>query len=181
MIIEQTRTLFTIDSLEGRAKERALDWVREGGPWVWQCEWWDSAQAFARIAPIDIAEADYGRRIVSAEWTGDDSVEALSGIRAAKWLINNGWEELAHKNAQGGCTLTGYCGDCPLFDVIVKYLANDWRRIPDLGQVFYECAQEWVNAAADDCEHAYSDEYCGELAEINELLFDEDGAFAGHA
>jgi hypothetical protein len=178
MIIEQTRTLYTIDSLEGRAKERALEWVRECEPWGWQCEWWDSAQAFSRIAPIDIREADYGRRDVSVRWHGDECVAELSGIRAAKWLINNEWQELAKRNVQGECTLTGYCGDCPLFDPIAGYLKSDWRRIPDLEQVFYECAQSWVIAAAEDCEHSYSDEHCEELAVINEWLFDGSGRFA---
>ena len=178
MIIEQTRTLYTIDSLGGRARERALGWVRDCEPWGWQSEWWDSAQAFSRIAPIDIREADYDRRSVSIRWQGDECVAELSGIRAAKWLINNGWQELAARNARGGCTLTGYCGDCPLFDPIAQYLKGDWRRIPDLAQVFYECAQSWVCEAADDCEHSYSDEHCEELAALNEWLFDENGRFA---
>lgn len=178
MIIEQTRTLYTIDSLEGHAKGRALDWVREGEPWGWQYEWWQSAQAFSRIAPIDIRESDYIRRDVFARWQGDECVAELSGIRAARWLINNGWQDLAKRNVQGDCTLTGYCGDCPLFDPIAEYLKRDWRRIPDLEQVFSECAQSWVNAAADDCGHAYGDEHCEELAQINEWLFDESGRFA---
>lgn len=178
MIIEQTRKLCTIEHLAGRALERALDWVREREPWGWQYEWWDSAQAFAKIAPVDIVEVDYDRRHVRTRWQSDCEIAELSGIRAAKWLINNGWEELAHKNAQGGCTLTGFCGDCPLFDPIAEYLAGDWRRIPELSQVFYECAQAWVREASLDCEHAYSDKGCRELAEINEWLFDEEGSFA---
>lgn len=175
MIIEQTCALYTIDSLERRAKERAINWVREGEPWGFQAEWWDSAQSFSEIAPIDIYEADYQRRHVSSRWQGDKCVSELFGIRAAKWLINNGWQELARRNVQGGCTLTGYCGDCPLFEPIDQYLKGDWRRIPDLEQVFYECAQSWVNEAANDCEYCYSDEHCEELAVINEWLFHKDG------
>jgi hypothetical protein len=167
---------FTFDELSEKAKDRARDKFRaDPDLWGWQSEWWDSAQAFSRIAPIDIREADYDRRHVSVRWTGDDDVAELSGLRAWKWLKNNGWIDWAINEAKGACTMTGYYGDAPFGDAIRAYGTGDPRKVPELRQVFYEAAQEWCKQAAEDMEHAYSDEAIDEMIACNDYEFDEDG------
>lgn len=170
--------LFQISELNDKARERAIDAFRNAGDcWGWGAEWWDSAQAFSRIAPIDIWEADYDRRDVTIRWTGGDAIRELSGLRAWKWLQNNGWFAWAENERKGACTMTGYCGDAPFGDAIAAY-ARKPLSVPSIEQVFYEAAQAWVCEAADDCEHAYSDEAIAEQIECNEFEFTADGRLA---
>lgn len=170
-----TKTLYQFDELSDDAKERARIWYTgDGEAWAWQSEWWNSAQAFAAIAPIDIREADYYRRHVNIRWTGDDAVAELSGVRAWKWLQNNDWFAWAARNKAGECTMTGYCGDCPFGDAIDGY-ARTPAAVPELKQVFYEAAQAWVNEAANDCEYAYSNESVDEMLSANKYWFDNEG------
>lgn len=166
--------VFTFDELSDRAKGRARDYFRRDDCWSWAGEWWDSAQAFSKIAPVDISEADYDRGHVSCRWTDSDEVAELKGLRAWKWLHNNGWFDWARRNKAGECTMTGFCGDCDFADPITEYECNP-RRVPDLRQVFYEAAQSWVYAARSDMEHSYSDEVIDEMIECNEYEFTADG------
>lgn len=179
--------LFQLSELTDEARKRAIDAFRNAGDcWAWGDEWWDSAQAFSRIAPINIRDADYDRRQVSVEWAGvsyanrfdhDDAIRELSGLRAWKWLENNGWFAWAENERKGACSMTGYCGDAPFGDAIAAY-ARKPLSVPDIEQVFYEAAQAWVCEAADDCERAYSDEAIAEQIECNEFEFTADGKLA---
>lgn len=170
-----TRTLYTFRELSEKAQERAISRMRRYADlWHWQHEYWDSAKAFGKIAPITIESAEYDNRNVGTRWTGDEDVSRLAGVRAWKWLHNNGWLDLAAKNANGACTLTGYIGDCALFDPIHK-IARTPETVPTLRDLFDACAESWINDAANDMEHAYSDEAIAESLEANEAEFDEYG------
>lgn len=182
-----TRTLYSFDELSDAAKDNARDYFRQSGDlWGWSDEWWKSAQAFGKIAPISIESADYDRGQVECKWTGvdyacrydhDEAIQELSGLRAWKWLQNNNWFKWARDNKQGACTMTGYCGDCAFADPIAEYEKNP-LRVPTLEQVFNESAQSWVQEAQGDCEYAYSDEGIDSLIECNEYEFDESGNIA---
>lgn len=169
-----TIKICTYKELSEAAKERARDWYCEGDTWHCQDEWWQSAQEFSAIAPIDIQAADYERAHVEFEWQADCDVADLKGVRAWKWLQNNGWFDLAARNVQGDCTLTGFCGDCSLFDPLHKYSASP-LSVPDLRQVFYECAQSWIYDARLDLEASYSEEVVEENIIANEYEFTEHG------
>ena len=171
-----TLKICTYEELNETAQENAREWYRQNDCWHWDAEWWQSAQAFSIIAPIKIYEADMCAGWVSCRWQDDSDVAALSGVRAWKWLQNNGWFDLAAKNAQGDCTLTGYCFDCPLFDPIAEYAKNP-ASVPDLEQVFYECAQAWFYAARADYEWSMSDEAVIDAIIGNEYEFTESGEF----
>jgi hypothetical protein len=173
-----TIEIFHFDELPESAKERARQWYRaQGDCWHWQDEWWQSVKAFSEIAPIKIKSADYDRMEFDADFDHyPQSVEFLSGLRAWKWLRNNGWFDLANKNAMGDCTLTGYCGDCPLFDPIEQY-ATKPLDVPELGVLFEECIYSWLKAARDDLEWHYSDECIDENMEANSYQFTSDGKF----
>jgi hypothetical protein len=171
----ETIKIYNFNELSDKAKSKAImDYLYRGAAWLWQDEWWQSAVAFCEIAPIDIREADYDRAHVSYSWTGDDDVADLSGVRAWKWLQNNGWFDLARKNAKGGCTLTGYCGDCPLFDPIAA-VERSPSKVPELSRLFYECLQSWVYEARSDMEYCYSDDAASEYFENSCLEFQDDG------
>lgn len=177
-------TVYSFDELSDSAKESARDNFRNDGDlWGWQSEWWNSAEAFSKIAPIRITSADIDRAQVDIEWTGpdyalrydhSDEIAELSGLRAWKWLQNNNWFKWAANEKQGACTLTGYCGDCSFADTFAQYEKNP-LSVPDLKQVFYESAQSWVFDARKDCEYAYSDEAIDQMIECNEYEFTESG------
>jgi hypothetical protein len=174
----QTVEIFTFDELPEAIREKVRDNFRQSPDlWGWQMEHWESGQAFSRIAPIDIREADFSYGQVSIRWTDSDEVKSLSGLRAWKWLSNNKWFEWAHKNKRGDCTLTGYCADCLFADAIAEYESNPMST-PELMQVFYEAAQSWVHGGRRDLEYSYSDEAIDETIEANEYEFYSDGDMA---
>ena len=172
----ETVTIYQFNELPEAAQQATIDKFRDMGYcWGWQDEWWDSAQAFSKIAPIDITKADYDRGQVSVKWTDEDEIAELVGLRAWKWLQNNGWFTWAAKNKAGDCTMTGFFGDCAFGDAIMVY-ADKPLSTPELKQVFYEAAQAWVREAQRDCEYAYSDAAIRENIEVNEYEFYADGS-----
>ena len=76
----------------------------------------------------------------------------FSGLRAWKWLENNGWFDLAKKNANGDCTMTGVFTDSAFFDPIHK-LANTPKETPFIEQLFCECLQAGIYAASKEYEY----------------------------
>jgi hypothetical protein len=173
----ETRTLYTFEELDAATQQRVIDHYRRTAHhslWGWSEEWWESARAFNRIAPIDITEADYTNRYITTRWTGTEELAMLSGVRAWKWLQANGWFDLAAKNAAGSCTLTGYCGDCPLFDPIesVRQTPATIRSLKDL---FESCARRWLEEAADDCDYAYTDDAIRDTLMNDDQEYTDDG------
>lgn len=174
----QTITIYTFDELPDETKSKVRDNFRNSGDlWHWQTEHWDSGQAFARIAPIDIIQADFGCGHVDTRWTGDDAIGDLSGLRAWKWLLNNDWFKWASDMVAGSCTMTGYCADCFFGDAIAEYERNPMGT-PELRQVFYEACQAWAQGGRADCEYVYSDNAIDETIEANEYEFYASGALA---
>ncbi len=173
----ETIEVFQFDELSDRAKQRARDWyLSHGDSWHWSQEWWDSAVAFSAIAPVDIRAIDWHHASPDMRWTGDDELRDLSGLRAWKWLNNNGWFDLAQKNAMGACTLTGYCGDCEFFDPIEKY-RGDPLKVPDLETLFRDCVYAWAFSARRDLEWSQSDECVDETIRGNEYEYTAAGDF----
>lgn len=189
---QETQTIIVCQfaELNDDAKDCARQWYRSSmgdDAWAWGDEWRDSAQAFSRIAPIKITDADFERGHVSIEWQGpdhasrydhSDAIAELTGLRAWVWLTNNNWFVWAQKNREGECTMTGFCGDCAFGDALKEYERNP-RRVPELKQVFYEMAQSWVYAARRDMESSNSDEYIDETIIANEYEFTDSGDFYG--
>lgn len=167
-------TVYTFDELSDDAKARAREWYLSDGDYWDSSDWWNSAQAFCRIAPIDITSATYDNAQVDYRWTGDESVRELSGLRAWKWLQNNGWFEWATRENPGACTLTGFCGDASFSDPLYGYATHP-AQVPTVEQVFYECAQAWVREARGDLEGASEDDYVDETILANEYEFDVNG------
>ena len=169
----QTIEIFTFDELSDSAKEKARQWWREVDTWD-SSEWWNSAKAFGKIAPISITSADYDRGQVDVEWQGVEEAQYLEGLRAWKWLTNNGWFKWAKLETLGECTATGFCGDAPFADPLIEYSRNP-LSVPDLLQVFYECAQSWVFEARGDLEGTQENSYIDDMITANEYEFTSDG------
>ena len=170
----ETLTIYRLNELPTEIQTCVLDSLRaEPDVWGWQYEWWQSAQAFTKTAPVCIVWADFDRALAEWRWDGDDDLRDLSGIRAWKWLINNGWFDWARRNSDGECLLTGFCGDCPLSDPIRQF-----EHAPDdrtLEQIFGDCIQAWITYAHRDLEASYTDEALMEWVEANDMMFLADG------
>lgn len=162
--------LYGFDDLSETAKARARqDYLAGGDLWPWAGEWWASAVAFSEIAPIKVLAIDWDR--AEPDMRFDDSdIAGLTGVRAWKWLQNHGWFDLAARNAQGGCTLTGYCGDCDFFGPI-EAARRDPSDIATLEDLFCDCIYSWARAARRDLEHAYSEEAADDWLRESETLF----------
>lgn len=165
--------VFTFNELDERAKENARSWFRLSDDFD-SSEFVDSANAFAEIAPIRITQWDSHYGSVSFNWTDCDDIAELSGLRAWKWLNNNGWFEWAKSNANGDCALTGVFSDCYFGEAIKEYEKTPLQT-PELEQVFYEAAQAWVYAMKREIEYRQSDEYVDETIESNEYEFLKNG------
>jgi hypothetical protein len=180
--ITKTYEVYTFDELDDDAKDKAhQDYLCTGYYWSRHREWWDSAHAFSRIAPMSIIRADVAMGHVDCSWDGGDQweygdVRNLEGIRAWKWLNNNGWFKWAREEAKGKCSMTGYCEDAPFGDAFLEY-ENNPARTPTLEQVFCEAFQAWVYEARSDLEYHETLEHFEEMAEINEWRFYADGSF----
>ena len=170
----ETINIYQFDELSDDVKEKAHERYLESGDWFfWFHEWQDSLNAFCSIAPVEWIRFDVTAGHIDARFTDSDVAE-LEGRDAWKWLNENGWFPLAERNAAGECTLTGYCGDCDLFDPIHKYSAMP-DAIPTLEEVFYECLQSWVFACRADEEHHATFEHFEEMCEMNKWEFYSNG------
>lgn len=171
----ETIFIYTFDELPDETKAKVRDNFRAMPDlWAWGEDYWQSAMAFEKIAPIEIIRADYSQGYVDTRWTETEEIGELSGLRGWKWLLNNGWLAWADKNKQGACTLTGFCGDCGFADAIAHYALTP-LSVPDISQVFREACQAWVKDAQSDCEHAYTDGAIDELIACNEYEFHVNG------
>jgi len=177
---QETVNIYTFDELSDEAKERARDWYREGEDFGWILkEASDSVKEFNKIAPVIISDADYYRQYVKVKWDYDsyyDGEEDLEGREAWVWLKKRGWFAIAKENSDGGCTLTGVCYDCPLFDPITE-VAKTPQKVPSLMDLFRECAERWMDMVVEDIEHQSSDESIDENIWANGYEFYGDGEF----
>ena len=150
--------LYQFEELSDAAKDKARDWFRsvdDGDAWGY--EWQDSLKLFCEYFSLttdswEVSTHAYSHCKVTAR---DDDIENLTGLRAWKWLANNG--HFKPELLSGNCPFTGYCGDEDLLDPI-----RTFRDKPDLeltlGELFQQCADAWVKAWVADMEYARSDD-----------------------
>ena len=168
-------TLYKFDELSDDAQQRAVDDYLRHNDFFWSDEWWQSLQEFCSVAPVKIDRLDFSLGHADCVWMGDRDVANLKGLRAWKWLHNNGWFDMARRNVAGDCTLTGFYGDCALFDPIARY-EKDYMGVPDLDSLFYECAQSLAVEARSDYENTQSFDFVSDELREMDYEFTEDGA-----
>ncbi len=168
-------TVYRFDELDERTQQRVIDSWREGREFPWADEWRDSLDEFAKLAPITIRDWSVGGRDTGVSFYMDDeALGELSGVRAYKWLLNNGWVDLAAKQ---DCPFTGYCGDESLLDAIRTAIGSP-AKISSLYSVFYGALHGWANDFERDMDYHYSDEAIREDIEANEYEFYANGGIA---
>jgi hypothetical protein len=170
-------TVYKFDELDASTQERVISNWRDGDQFFWTDEWAQSLDAFAKLAPLTVRNWDIGYRGNGVTFDMDqdadygNGIAELSGVRAWKWLVNNGWAELA---AGQSCPFTGYCGDEDLLDAIRAALANP-ASITSLRDVFADALHGWASAFEADVDHWQSEEAIREDIEANEYEFYANG------
>lgn len=173
-------TVYTFDELDASTQARVISNWRDGDQFFWTDEWAQSLDAFAKLAPLTVRNWEIGYRSNGVTFDMDeddnygDGIAELSGVRAWKWLVNNGWAKLA---AGQDCPFTGYCGDESLLDHIRDALANP-AAIVSLRDVFDAALQGWAWAFERDINHWGSEEAIREDIEANEYEFNANGTLA---
>ena len=173
-------TVYKLDELDADVQQRVIERWREGDNFPWSEEWRDSLDAFAKLAPLTIRnwEIGYGSNGVTFDMATDDNygdgIAELSGIRAWKWLVNNGWAKLSTGQ---DCPFTGYCGDENLQDAIRTAIANP-SSISSLRDVFADALHGWAKAFEADLDYWGSEEAIREDIDANEYEFNANGTLA---
>lgn len=163
---------YSFDELDPKVQAKVIERWREGDTFFWADEWRDSLKAFCDHAPLRVRDWNIGYPRTHVDFEMDeDTIGDLSGVRAWKWLMNNGWANLA----KGDCPFTGYCGDENLLDAIRTALAYP-SKITSLRSVFAECLSDWAQAFEQDYDYWYSEEVIREDIEANGYEFYDDGS-----
>lgn len=166
-------TVYTFGELTDKAKERAIDSARSRG-WgdgdAWDSEWRGALSGAADALGFTVKDWSVGT-CSHSYCTIDFDTEAadLSGVRAWKYLQNNG----VGIAIMDPCPFTGFCGDEALLDPLRAFLLK-----PDdtnLLGLFQKCVDSWVSAWVSDMEYESSDEAITESIEANEVEFHENG------
>lgn len=197
--------VFKYEELSDSAKQKAIYEYAEHCSYPWTGENQDTLKEFESIFPIKVKDWSYDTWSghVYFEFTEDDTIADLSGVRLLTYIHNNYYRYLikgkyystyGKKNADGtyrtsgknryskvifnnDCVLTGYGIDYDILDPIYTFLKK-----PDDTMTFHDlmndCLQSWATACARDMEHYYSEESFIETAEANEWEFHEDGSMA---
>jgi len=170
-----TVTAYTFDELDESVQRKVIERWRNDDHFHWGDEWRDSLKRFAEAAPIRVRDwnVGYPGTFVSFEMVGEyaDEVGDLSGVRAWKWLMNNGWNDLSTTS----CPFTGYCGDESLLDAFRTAIANP-ASIVSLRKVFGDALHHWAKDFEADLDHWHSEECIREEIEANEYEFYDDGS-----
>lgn len=171
MMRVETVPIFTFGELSDDAKARAIESARAAG-WGedgWGEEWRESLDKAAEALGFTVKDWSVGGRGTFCSIDAGPHSDAMTGVRAWKWLHNNG---VADAIAEP-CPFTGYCGDEALLDPLRAFLlAPDGRSVEE---VFEDCATSWARAWEEDMEYQSSDEAIAESLEVNEVEFTGSG------
>lgn len=192
-----TKEVFTINELSDSAKEKAHYDHCSNDSYAWAGDNEAVLKEFTKIFPVKITKWEYGNQnYINFNFTDDEDIENLSGIRLLKYLHNNYYNELfkgkyfskgnyidgkyyyksRHSKVimSNSCVLTGYCIDDDILEPIYKFLKNPCKHTT-FNDLLYDCLQSWVYACRNDFEAYYSMESFEETAEINNWEYYEDG------
>lgn len=194
--------IYTYEELSVDAKETALNSFYNSGDYPWSSDNIETLRAFEKIFPINVSDWEYGGGrcpYTSSDFTDEDCIKDLSGIRLRTYIYNNCFSDLFKgkhyytKGAYGinskysykyrvskvifeenSCPLTGYYMDCNILKPIYDFLKKP-REYIDFGSLLRDCLESWIRACEEDftsyfCEETFIDD-CG----ANEREFLENG------
>jgi hypothetical protein len=186
--------VYKFTELSEDAKQKAIQYFREGNDYPWFSECNDSLKGFEKALPIKIRDYSYGeelyRSYIQFEVT-DENVGLLKGLRLRTWLINNFWNDLgkgkfyslptgSYKSRHSkmtkevSCPFTGYCADEDLIEPIRRFIEKPDKEIT-FELLIKMCFHSFAKSVASDIEYQNSDEAIIETIEANDYDWTEDG------
>jgi hypothetical protein len=190
--------VFKFEELTEEGKEKAIqNWREDTSEYFWQDENKAGLDEFESAFPISVKEWEYSPYSHSStifDLKVDGDIEELTGLRLAKWVINNHWSDLysgkyygkligVYPNAKhvkrhskvifDPALPTGHCIDADIRQPIYDFLKKpDGRNLCDIME---ECLDAWISSGIADCEYQDSDEYIAETITANDYEFTADG------
>lgn len=152
-------TIYAFDELSDKAKERAIEKMREITEYPWFSECLGSLRAFCdefSVRVTDYTLSDCYRASIST----DSTPRHFRGVKLSAF--------------DREVMPTGFCFDCDL-----RYTFHDeFKRTGDAFDAFQTALEEFLSSVRKDIEWHYSDEAITEHIQINNYEFTEDGATA---
>lgn len=180
-------TVYDIEELTGKARERALDWLREGLDY----DWWDSAfedaQKCASILGIEIGDIYFsmddgacfnGRFSYAKGWK--KALKAYAPIDAELLRIGQELQGIQkHFLYQIGGTVGSngryYTTICGSADINGRFADVPDSAIDDLSQVFTDFAHWIYRNLEKEWDWLNSEDQLIETAKANDYAFDSEG------
>lgn len=202
--------VFKFEELSDSAKEKARDWYRgvmDSNGFDWSGEVSDTLKAFENEFPARAKDWEYSSHSydVNSEFTGDETVAELSGVRLRTYLLNNHYDALYGFRVYGGLSssfltrdeVTRYRKssnikrvsriirgetDCPFTGVCYDYSIlqpiRDFIKKPDgrtFADLMQDCFDSLFSDAQSEWEASYENENVDEAIVANEYEFTADG------
>ncbi|WP_297504963.1 hypothetical protein [Ferrovum sp.] len=154
--------VFEISALNGTARQKALDFVREGFDYPWMTEVMNSLRAFVGLFGIKIKccslSGSWDRGFIQT----DAANEHFRGVK----LSGFDREQM----------LTGFIMDSTLMYCFV----DTFKQTGSAHKAFLSALDAFVEDVRSDMDCHYSEESLIEATVGNELFFTKDGMFVGH-
>lgn len=196
-------TVYKIDELSDKAKDRAhSEWV-DSNEYFWASENKATLKKFVELLPIKAKNWEYDScngivYWVFTDYEREDFYNSVTGPRLMSWIENNflryvrkgkyystkghyidGKYHYKHRYSKcqfsaSDCPLTGYCVDMGILEPILKFMQK-----PDKHTTLYDligsCFDSWVKACVNDVQYQNSMECFIESCQANNYTFTESG------
>ena len=188
--------LYNLHELSEDAQEKAFnDWSAKT-EYLSHSENEDTLNAFKQIFPVHITRYEYGLNrpcYINWEFTDDEHIKQLDGVRLIKYLWNN-YQPVLYKpkflykgpigvdsltgyskiQVEKSCNLTGYTADIDMLEPFWEFMDGKglYRDFKDLCN---EALENWIDFCRKDMEDYFSFENFEFMASANEWEFDENG------
>lgn len=183
--------LYTFQELSPEAQTAAIENYRNENDDLgtfWQNENFQSIKSVLDFFGWSVFDwsIDYSsaaRSYIHANFTGDENIADLCGVRLWKYLQNNfvgkktgSFDSIFDGQPdEGRCLFTGYCADHSIIDPVVKFLArpDKYTTFQDLMNYCIEAGLQYIES---DYDSQMSDDYIREtLSDDDENKFTSDG------
>ena len=162
--------VYTYEELNEKAKEKAREWYASVSDYPWGDEAIDTIKSFVKAfgGKLKNWSLDWsGGSYSSVDFQLDKNVENLFGVRALKWILNNGID------VSGNYPFTGMCFDENALDSVRAFLKNPTGKT--IREIVEEGIQNVIKCAQEDYEYQTYGEGAIETIIANEYTFTENG------
>ena len=173
---------YGIEELEGRAKERALDWLREGLDYAWYDFVFEDAKKCASILGIEMGDIYFdnsacfnGRFSYAKGWK--KALKAYAPMDTELLRIGQELQKI-QKPFMYGLSGTIDCNYRYKSTKAVFHWSEDHMPVEDLSQVFTDFASWIYRNLAKEWDYLNSEECLIENAQANGYAFDSEGRIA---